>query len=329
MNAIISAVGHYVPETRLTNADLEKLVDTSDEWIMSRTGIKERRILDTKKGTSHMAVKAAEMVLAQRGISPEEIDVLLTATVTPDLLVPSMAAVVQRELGATRCWGYDLNGGCTGFLCAFTTAAQFIESGRYRKVLVIGADKMSAIIDYEDRNTCILFGDGAGAVLVEPSDDDDTGVKDFILHMDGSGEDYLYMTGGGSRHPASLSTVNDKMHYLYQDGRTVYKHAVNGMADVFLRVLERNGLSGEDVNLFIPHQANYRIIDAVAKKVGISKDRVMINVHKYGNTTAGTIPIALSEAHQENRMKYEDWVVMAAFGAGFTWGSVLLKWALK
>lgn len=329
MKAIISAVGHYVPEQRLTNADLEKMVDTSDEWITSRTGIKERRILDKEKGTSDMAVKAAEMVLAQRGISPEEIDVLLTATVTPDVVVPSMAALVQRELGATHCWGYDLNGGCTGFLCAFTTAAQFVESGRSRKVLVVGADKMSAIIDYEDRNTCILFGDGAGAVLVEPSDDDRTGVKDFILHLDGSGEDYLYMTGGGSRHPASLSTVKDKMHYLYQDGRTVYKHAVNGMADVFLRVLERNGLSGKDVGLFIPHQANYRIIDAVAKKVGISEDRVMINVHKYGNTTAGTIPIALSEAYQENRTRYGDWVVMAAFGAGFTWGSVLLKWALK
>jgi len=329
MKAIITGVGHYLPEQRLTNTDLEKMVDTSDEWITSRTGIKERRILDKEKGTSYMAIKAAERALTHRGISPEEIDVLLTATVTPDTPVPNMGAVVQREIGATNCWGYDLNGGCTGFLFAFATAAQFIESGRFKKIMVIGADKMSAIIDYKDRNTCILFGDGAGAVLVEPTEEDDSGVKDFILHLDGVGEDYLYMTGGGSRYPASLNTVNDKLHYLYQDGRTVYKHAVNGMSDVTLRVLERNGLSGDDVDMFIPHQANYRIIDAVAKKVGLSEDKVMINVHKYGNTTAGTIPIALSEAYEQQRIKNGDWIVMAAFGAGFTWGSALLKWAIN
>ena len=329
MKAIITGVGHYLPEQRLTNAELEDMVDTSDEWITTRTGIKERRILDKDKGTSYMAIKAAEQVLSHRGISPEEIDVLLTATVTPDLPVPNMGAVVQRELGATNCWGYDLNGGCTGFLYAFATAAQFIESGRFKKIMVIGADKMSAIIDYKDRNTCILFGDGAGAVLVEPTEDDNSGVKDFILHLDGIGEEYLYMTGGGSRYPASLNTVKDKMHYLYQDGRTVYKHAVNGMSDVTLRVLERNGLSGEDVDMLIPHQANYRIIDAVAKKVGLSEDKVMINVHKYGNTTAGTIPIALSEAYEQQRIKQGDWIVMAAFGAGFTWGSALLKWAIN
>jgi len=329
MKAIITGVGHNLPEHRLTNAELEKMVDTSDAWITTRTGIKERRILDKEKGTSHMAIKAGEMALAHAGVSPDEVDVVLTATVTPDQLVPSMAAVVQRELGASGCWGYDINGGCTGFLCAFTTAAQFIESGRYKKVLVIGADKMSAIVDYEDRNTCILFGDGAGAALIEPADDEDTGMKDSILRLDGIGEDHLYMIAGGSRQPASLSTVNDKQHYLYQDGRTVYKHAVNGMSDVSLKVLERNGLTGEDVSLFIPHQANYRIIDAVAKKVGLAEDKVMINVHKYGNTTAGTIPIALSEAYHENRMKMGDWIVMAAFGAGFTWGSALLRWALK
>ena len=328
MKAVITSVGHYLPEQRLTNAELEKMVDTSDEWITTRTGLKERRILDKDKGTSYMAIKAAEKVLAHRGISPEEIDVLLTATVTPDLPVPNMGAVVQREIGATNCWGYDLNGGCTGFLYAFATAAQFIESGRFKKIMVIGADKMSAIIDYKDRNTCILFGDGAGAVLVEPTEDDNSGVKDFILHLDGIGEEYLYMTGGGSRYPASLNTVKDKMHYLYQDGRTVYKHAVNGMSDVTLRVLERNGLSGEDVDMLIPHQANYRIIDAVAKKVGLSEDKVMINVHKYGNTTAGTIPIALSEAYEQQRIKHGDWIVMTAFGAGFTWGSALLKWAI-
>lgn len=329
MKAIITGVGHYLPEQRLTNADLEKMVDTSDEWITTRTGIKERRILEKEKGTSYMAVKAAEKVLSHRGISPEEIDVILTATVTPDLPVPSMAAIVQRELGANNCWGYDLNGGCTGFLCAFATAAQFVESGRFRRVMVIGADKMSAIIDYKDRNTCILFGDGAGAALVEPTNEDNTGVKDFILHLDGAGEDYLYMTGGGSRHPATLDTVNENLHYLYQDGRIVYKHAVNGMSDVSLRVLERNGLSGQDVDMFIPHQANYRIIDAVVKKVGLTEDKVMINVNKYGNTTAGTIPIALSEAYEQQRIKNGDWIVMAAFGAGFTWGSALLKWAIN
>ncbi len=328
MQAIITGVGHYVPDSRLTNADLEKLVDTNDEWITTRTGIRERRILEKEKGTSEMAVPAARMALEQAGVAPDELDMIITATVTPDQFVPSMAAVVQRKLGAGRCWGYDVNGGCTGFLCAFTGAAQFIESGRHRKILVIGADKMSAIVDYEDRNTCILFGDGAGAVVLEASAKPDEGVKDFILRLDGNGENSLYMLGGGSLRPASLTSVNDKLHYIYQDGRTVFKNAVNGMAETASKIMERNGLSEQDIGLFVPHQANYRIIDAVAKKIGLTEDQVIVNIGKYGNTTAATIPLALSEAWQQKRMKKHDWILMAAFGAGFTWGSVLLRWVL-
>ncbi len=327
MRAIITGVGHCVPEKKLTNADLEKLVDTNDEWITTRTGIRERRILEKGKGTSVMAVPAARKALAQADVAPEELDMIVTATVTPDQIVPSMAAVVQKELGARRCWGYDVNGGCTGFLCAFTTAAQFIESGRYRKILVIGADKMSAIVDYEDRNTCILFGDAAGAVVLEASPNSDEGVRDFVLHLDGSGENSLYMIGGGSRHPASLSSVNDKLHYIYQDGRTVFKHAINGMTETASRLMKRNGLTEKEIGLFVPHQANFRIIDAVAKKIGLSEEQVVVNIEKYGNTTAATIPLALSEAWGQKRMKKNDWIIMAAFGAGFTWGSVLLRWA--
>ncbi|MCF8053119.1 MAG: ketoacyl-ACP synthase III [Desulfobacterales bacterium] len=328
MRAIITGVGHHVPERKLTNADLEKMVDTNNEWIITRTGIRERRILEKEKGTSEMAVPAAQAALSQAGVSPDELDMIITATVTPDQIVPSMAAMVQKKLGASNCWGYDINGGCTGFLCAFTTAAQFIESGRHQKILVIGADKMSAIVDYKDRNTCILFGDGAGAVVMEPSPDTNEGVQDFILHLDGNGENSLYMTGGGSLKPATLATVNDKLHYIYQDGRTVFKAAVNGMAETTSRIIKKNGLTGSDISLFVPHQANYRIIDAVARKIGLNQDQVVVNIEKYGNTTAATIPLALSEAWEDRRMKKNDWIVMAAFGAGFTWGSVLLRWAM-
>ena len=328
MRAIITGVGHHVPEKKLTNADLEKMVDTNNEWIITRTGVRERRILEKEKGTSEMAVPAAQAALSQAGVSPDELDMIITATVTPDQIVPSMAAMVQKKLGASNCWGYDINGGCTGFLCAFTTAAQFIESGRHQKILVIGADKMSAIVDYEDRNTCILFGDGAGAVVMEPSPDTNEGVQDFILHLDGNGENSLYMTGGGSLKPATLATVNDKLHYIYQDGRTVFKAAVNGMAETTSRIIKKNGLTDNDIRLFVPHQANYRIIDAVARKIGLNQDQVVVNIEKYGNTTAATIPLALSEAWENRRMKKNDWIIMAAFGAGFTWGSVLLRWAL-
>lgn len=328
MHAIITAVGHYVPEKKLTNKDLEQMVDTNDEWITTRTGIRERRILEKDRGTSYMAVEAAKMVLAQRKISAEDLDLIIVATTTPDMMVPPTAALVQKSLNATNCWGFDLNGACSGFLFALATGAQFIESGRHRKVLVIGADKMSAIVDYQDRNTCVLFGDAGGAVLLEPTREKDLGITDFILHLDGSGSDYLRIAAGGSLLPTTYETVANKMHYLYQDGKTVFKFAVNGMTEVVTEILENNGLSGSDIKLFIPHQANLRIIDAVAKKIGLRPDQVMLNIEKYGNTTAATIPLAMSEAYQQRLMQKGDWIVIAAFGAGFTWGSLLLKWAI-
>ena len=328
MRAIITGVGHYVPEKILTNRDLEKMVDTNDEWITTRTGIKERRILDKEKGTSYMATKAAQAVLEDTNTSPDEIDLILLATVTPDMPVPSAVSFIQKNLGASKSWGFDINGGCTGFMCALTTGAQFIESGRHKKVLVIGADKMSAITNYEDRTTCVLFGDAAGAVLLEASKENDLGIKDFILHLDGAGAEALTIEGGGSLHPASRETVEKKMHYIFQDGKTVFKHAVIGMADVSVKIVARNNLTDEDIKFFIPHQANFRIIDAAAKKMGLDKERVVINISKYGNTTAATIPLAMSETYQANKLAKGDWLVLAAFGAGFTWGSVLLKWAI-
>jgi 3-oxoacyl-[acyl-carrier-protein] synthase-3 len=242
--------------------------------------------------------------------------------------VPSAASFIQRNLGATNSWGFDINGGCTGFMCALTTGAQFIESGRHKKVLVIGADKMSAITNYEDRTTCVLFGDAAGAVLLESSVENDLGIKDFILHLDGSGAEYLKIHAGGSLHPASRETVDQRQHYIYQDGKTVFKHAVTGMADVSAKIIERNKLTNKDIAFFIPHQANYRIIDAAAKKMGLDPDRVVININKYGNTTAATIPLAMSETYRAKKLKKGDWVVIAAFGAGFTWGSMLCRWAI-
>jgi 3-oxoacyl-[acyl-carrier-protein] synthase-3 len=244
------------------------------------------------------------------------------------MLVPSASSIVQKELGADRCWGFDLNGGCTGFIYALATASQFIETGKYKNALVIGADKMSSILNYEDRNTCVIFGDAAGAVLLEQSQHTDRGIIDFDLHLDGVGVEYLNVLGGGSLHPATMDTVEKKMHYVYQDGKTVFKYAVKGMSNVSEEVLKRNGLTGKDLNYLIPHQANYRIIDAVAKKLGLTPEQVIINIEKYGNTTAATIPLAMSEAHQQNKFQKDDWVMMSAFGAGFTWGSVLMKWAI-
>jgi 3-oxoacyl-[acyl-carrier-protein] synthase-3 len=328
MRAIITGVGHYVPDKILSNSDLEKMVDTNDEWITTRTGIKERRILDKEKGTSYMAIKAAQVVLDETQTSPDELDLILLATVTPDMPVPSTASFIQKNIGASNSWGFDINGGCTGFMCALATGAQFIESGRHKKVMVIGADKMSAITNYEDRTTCVLFGDAAGAVLLESSAENDLGIKDFILHLDGSGAEFLAMTGGGSLHPASRETVDQKMHYVYQDGKTVFKHAVSGMVDVTEKIVERNRLTGKDIKFFIPHQANFRIIDAAAKKMRLEPDQVVININKYGNTTAATIPLAMSETYRDNKLKKGDWVVTAAFGAGFTWGSMLLRWAI-
>jgi 3-oxoacyl-[acyl-carrier-protein] synthase-3 len=328
MRAIITGIGHYVPDKILSNSDLEKIVDTNDEWITTRTGIKERRILDKEKGTSYMATRAAEAVLKETQTSPDDLDLIVVATVTPDMPVPSAASFIQRNLGATNCWGYDINGGCTGFICALATGAQFIESGRHKKVLVIGADKMSAITNYEDRTTCVLFGDAAGAVLLEPSEENGSGIEDFILHLDGSGAESLKIEAGGSLYPASHETVDQKLHYIWQDGKTVFKHAVTGMADVSAKIIERNQLTEKDIKFFIPHQANYRIIDAAAKKMGMDADRVIINIDKYGNTTAATIPMAMSETYRDKKLKKGDWLVLAAFGAGYTWGSVLLRWAI-
>lgn len=328
MRAIITGVGHFVPDRKLTNKDLEQMVETSDEWITSRTGIKNRRVLEKGKGTSYMAAKAAKAVLEQRNISADLLDLIIVATSTPDMMLPATAAFVQKELNATNCWGFDLNGACTGFVYALATASQFIETGKHKKVMVIGADKMSAIINYEDRNTCIIFGDGAGAVLLEPSDEDDLGIEDFIFHLDGSGSKYLYVAAGGSLLPASHETVDKKMHYLYQDGKAVFKYAVIGMADVATRIMEKNRLTKKDISLLVAHQANFRIIDAVAKKLEFNRDKVIVNVDSYGNTTAATIPIAISEAYQKGMMGKGDWIILSAFGAGFAWGSLLLKWAI-
>jgi len=329
MRAIITSLGQYVPERKLTNKDLEKMVDTNDEWIRTRTGIQERRILGDGKATSHMAVRAARSALETRGIGPDEIDLIIVATVTPDSPVPGTAPLVQKKLKANNCWGFDVNGGCCGFLCALTTGAQFIESGRCRKVLVIGADKMSAILNYKDRNTCVLFGDAAGAVLLEPSKDDNSGILDSIIRMDGIGANYLHVQGGGSLNPSSHDTVDQGMHYVFQDGKTVFKYAVTGMTDVARQVIEKNGLTAEDVKLLVPHQANRRIIDAVSDRLGLTPEQVAINIHKYGNTTAATIPMAMNESYLEGKLKPGDRVVLAAFGAGFIWGSVLMRWAME
>lgn len=328
MRAIITGVGHFVPDRKLTNNDLEQLVETNDEWITSRTGIKERRILEKDKGTSYMAAKAAKMALEQRKISAAELDLIIVATSTPDMMLPATAAFVQKELNATNCWGFDLNAACAGFVYALAIASQFIESGKHKRVMAIGADKMSAVIDYEDRNTCIIFGDGAGAALLEPSNEDDLGIEDFILHLDGSGNKYLNIAAGGSLLPASHKTVNKKMHYVYQDGKAIFKHAVIGMADVATKIMKKNKLTNKDIKLLIPHQANFRIIDAVAKKLGLNQDQVFINLDKYGNTTAGTIPLAMSEAYQKGMMSKGDQIILSTFGAGFAWGSLLLKWAI-
>lgn len=328
MRAIITGVGHYTPEQKLTNSDLEKTLDTDDEWITTRTGIKERRILDKDKGTSYMAVKAAEAVLEQADVSAKEIELIIVATTTPDMFFPSTASIVQNSLKADNCWGYDLVSGCSGFMFALGTASQFIETGKHKKILVIGSDKMSSILNYSDRNTCILFGDGAGAVLLEPSEEDGLGIEDFGFHTDGSGGKYLFMEAGGSLFPATHETVEKKMHYLVQDGKTIFKYAVKEMADTSRKMMEKNNLTHEDVSLLIPHQANKRIIDSVTNKLNLNKDQVVINIAKYGNTTAGTIPIAMSEAYKEGRMKKGDHILISAFGTGFSWGSLLFKWAI-
>ena len=326
LSASITGVSRYLPERRLTNADLEKMVDTSDEWIQTRTGIRERRILDEGLGTSFMAIKALEDLLKRKDIPAEEIDLIIVATVTPDMMYPSTACLVQDAVGAKNAWGFDLLAACCGFLFALVVGGQFVETGAHKKVVVIGADKMSCITDYTDRSTCVLFGDAAGVVLLEPSEDG-VGIVDSILRVDGSGAPFLYQLGGGSLHPASHETVDKKMHFVRQEGREVFKFASASMAEVSAQVIERNGLKGEDIALFDPHQANKRIIDASARRMKIPADRVLINIDRYANTTCATIPMGLSEAAEEGRLKRGDYVVLASAGAGYTWGSSLIKWA--
>jgi 3-oxoacyl-[acyl-carrier-protein] synthase-3 len=328
LKAKITGVGHFVPEKVLTNQELEKMVDTSDEWIITRTGIKERRILEEGKGSSYMGAFAAKRALEEAKMTSEELELIVVATVTPDMMFPSTACLIQEEIGAKNAWGVDVNGACTGFLYATAMAAQFIESGRYQKVLVVGADKMSAITDYTDRNNCVLFGDAAAAIVLEPSEDPAYGIIDFILRSDGSGQKYLYQLGGGSLNPATHETVDKKMHYIYQDGRAVFKFAVAGMADITEEIAKEHLLTSDDIKLFIPHQANLRIIDAAARRIKLPPEKVMINIQNYGNTTAATIPLGLSEAYQDGMLKKGDNLIFAAFGAGFTWGSMLVRWAI-
>ncbi len=325
--AKITAVGHYVPEKILNNFDLEKMIDTNNEWIVTRTGIRERHIAADGETTSDMTVKAVQELLDSRGMDASEIDILIVATITPDMMFPATAALVLDKLGTKKAWGFDLSGACSGFLFALATGASFIKAGTAKKVVVVGADKMSSIVDYTDRNTCILFGDGAGAVLLEPSDDG-TGVLDEILYTDGEGGKYLYMKGGGSLNPTTHETVDAKMHYIYQDGKSVFKFAVKGMQDVSEQIMKANNLTGEDLALFIPHQANLRIIDATAERIGLDPNKVLINIGKYANTTAATLPLGIWDAVQEGRLKEGDLLLLAAFGAGFTWGSMLIKWGM-
>jgi|TARA_B110000879_G_scaffold24169_1_gene32084 3-oxoacyl-[acyl-carrier-protein] synthase-3 len=325
MIAAITGVAGYVPDDLLTNADLAKMVDTNDEWIKSRTGISQRHILkDPTKATSDMGAEAVKTLCKKRGIDPSEIDVIITATVTPDMLFPSTSNLIAHKVGATNAWGFDLSAACSGFLFALTTGAQFIENGSYKKVVVVGADKMSSIVDYTDRTTCVLFGDGAGAVLLEPSDNEN-GIQDHIHYCDGRGAELLRQEGGGSLNPATHETVDKKMHYIFQDGKPVFKAAVTGMADVSYEIMERNGLTGDDVAWLVPHQANLRIIDATQRRMGVDREKVMINIENYGNTTAATIPLCLRD--WESQLKKGDNIILAAFGGGFTWGSIYVKWA--
>lgn len=325
ITAAITATGAFLPEDKLTNFDLEKMVDTNDEWIRTRTGITERRILKGEgKATSDMAAPAVLDLLKKRGIEASEIDCIIVATVTPDMIFPATANIVAHKVGAINAFGFDVSAACSGFLFALTQGAAFIESGRYKKVIVVGADKMSAIVDYTDRTTCIIFGDAAAAVLLEPNEEG-LGIKDSLLKSDGSGCQYLRMKAGGSAYPASAETVANKEHYIYQEGQTVFKFAVKGMADISAELLQRNNLTGDDIAWLVPHQANLRIIDATANRINLPKEKVMINIQKYGNTTAATIPLCLWE--WENQLKKGDKIVLAAFGGGFTWGATLVEWA--
>lgn len=321
----ITAVSGWVPKEKLTNDDLASMVDTSDEWITTRTGIKERRILrDSEKATAHMSSQSIKRLLKKRKIEASEIDLIICATVTPDMLFPSTAAIVIEEIGAENAFGFDLSAACSGFLFALKTGSSYIESGACKKVIIVGADKMSSIVDYEDRQTCVIFGDGAGAVLLEPTKTQ-FGILDTILKVDGSGQKYLKQIAGGSLNPATKETVKNKEHFIYQDGKTVFKFAVSKMADVAAEIMKKNNLESKDISWLVPHQANLRIIDATARRMGIDNKKIMINIQKYGNTTAATIPLCLWE--WEKKMKKGDNIILAAFGGGFTWGAIYLKWA--
>lgn len=327
ISAAVTGLGMYVPDKVLDNHYFESIVDTNDEWIRTRTGIKERRILENG-ATSDLATNAAKDLMEKHNINPEEIDAIIVATVTPDMFFPATACLVQERIGATNAWGFDLSAACSGFLFAFQTGCSLIESGQYKKVMVIGADKMSSIVDYTDRNICILFGDAGAALLLEPSEDTSLGYQNSILRIDGSGKDKLYMLGGGSLNPASHETVDKKMHYIYQDGKAVFKVAVKGMADVSYELMQKNNLTADDIAYLVPHQANLRIIDATAKRMGLSNDKVMVNIDRYGNTTAATIPSCLVEYYRAGKLKKGDKLILSAFGAGYTWGSSYLVWAI-
>jgi len=327
--ATITALGKYAPERILTNHDLEQMVDTNDEWIRTRTGIVERHIAREDEATSDLAVGAFRDLQNRFHIDPLKIDLIILATITPDMFFPSTAALFQEKIGATNAWGFDISAACSGFTYALTVGQQFINTGNCKNVLVIGADKMSSITDYTDRDTCVLFGDGAGIVLLQPAAEGaDSGIVDTVLKLDGTGKDYLYMLGGGSKHPATHATVDKKMHYIYQEGRSVFKFAVSGMASISLEILKKNGLKGSDIALFVPHQANKRIIDACASRMHLREEQVLSNIDRYANTTAATIPIGLVDAIDANRIQKGDYVLLSSFGAGFTWGSVLLKWGI-
>ena len=326
ISAAITAVGGYVPPDVLSNSDFEKMVDTNDEWILSRTGIKERRILKGEGlATSDMAVEAVNDLLRKRGITANDLELIIFCTVTADRIFPSSACILADKIGAKNAFGYDLAAACSGFLFGLETATRFIESGRYKNVLVVGGDKMSSIIDYTDRNTCIIFGDGLGCVLLEPTEEENIGIIDSVLKIDGSGRNYLYQKAGGSQYPPTHETIDAREHFVYQDGKTVFKFAVTGMADVSAQIMERNNLTADDLAWVVPHQANLRIIDATAERMGLGKDKVMINIDHFGNTTNGTLPLLLWE--WEKKLKKGDNLVLAAFGGGFTWGAIYIKWA--
>jgi 3-oxoacyl-[acyl-carrier-protein] synthase-3 len=325
IRAKISGVNGWVPDYVLTNKELETIVDTTDDWITSRTGIKERRILKGEgQGTSVIGIEAVKGLLAKTNTDPADIDLIICATTTPDMLFPATANIIADGVGAKNAFSYDLQAACSGFIYALTTGSQFIETGKYKKVIVVGADKMSSIIDYSERQTCIIFGDGGGAVLLEPTEED-LGIMDSILKSDGSGAQYLHMKAGGSRKPATHETIDNREHFVYQEGSSVFKFAVTNMADVSAEIMEKNNLTGDDVKFLVPHQANKRIIDATARRMGIGEEKVMLNIQKFGNTTSGTIPLCLWD--YEDQLKKGDNLIIAAFGGGFTWGSIYLKWA--